>query len=175
MSSCRGRDSDMWLWSIWVKTPKLNNSDILIASACLSHVNRDIFETLSNGKQTLLACPEKEPASYYGKIASIIKSSRPKTVTVATIDGSPHCFQLHAAVNEAVYILGENISRKHYVVVDGEKLIEISPDSVRVARYLHLVERLVNTHPEILEELKKHSLEYIDSLRVERNQKKSNL
>ncbi len=155
----------MWLWSTWVKTPKLNNSDILIVSACLTHVNRELFEELSNNKQTLLACPEREPAAYYGKIASIIKSSKPRTITVATIDGSPHCFQLHAAINEAIYILGKEVVRKHYVVVDGKKLVEISPNSIRIARYLHLVEKLINMYPKILEELKEHSLEYIESIK----------
>jgi hypothetical protein len=77
-----------------------------------------------------------------------------------TIDGSPHCFQLHAAVNEAEYILGEKLNKRHYVVVDGRDLHEISPDTVRVARYLHLVEKLVRERPEILAELEKHSLEY---------------
>ncbi|MCS7112152.1 MAG: 4Fe-4S ferredoxin [Ignisphaera sp.] len=171
MNSCKHSDLCMWLWSVWVKTPKLNNNDILIVSACLPYVNREIYENLSNRKQTLFACPEREPASYYGKIASIIKSSKPRTITVATIDGSPHCFQLHAAVNEAVYITGEEVDRKHYVIVDGEKIVEISPDSVRVARYLHLVEKLINAHPEILEELKKHSLEYIESLKNRRELK----
>ncbi|MEM0005763.1 MAG: 4Fe-4S ferredoxin [Ignisphaera sp.] len=165
MDTCKHFDNSMWLWSIWVKTPKLNNSDILIASACLPHVNRELFEKLSNGKQVLFACPERESVAYYGKVASIIKSSKPKTITVVTIDGSPHCFQLHAAVNEAVYITGENIIKKHYVVVDGEKFIEVSPNSIRVARYLHLVEKLINMYPEILDELRKHSLEYIDSLK----------
>lgn len=168
MSMCGRSNYDMWLWSVWVKTLKLNNSDILIASACLPHVNGELFEKLSNGKQVLFACPERESAAYYGKIASIIKSSRPKTITVATIDGSPHCFQLHAAVNEAVYIAGEDIVKKHYVIVDGEKLVEISPNSIRVARYLHLVEKLISMYPEILDELKKHSLEYIDSLKNKR-------
>ncbi|MEM2221354.1 MAG: 4Fe-4S ferredoxin, partial [Ignisphaera sp.] len=77
MDTCKHFDNSMWLWSIWVKTPKLNNSDILIASACLPHVNRELFEKLSNGKQVLFACPERESVAYYGKVASIIKSSKP--------------------------------------------------------------------------------------------------
>lgn len=167
MDRCEYCDLDMWLWSTWVKTPKLANSDILIVSACLPHVNKALFERLSNNKQVLFACPEREPAAYYGKIASIIRSSRPRSITVVTVDGSPHCFQLHAAVNEAVYIVGGGVAKKHYVVVDGEKLVEISPNSVRVARYLHLVEKLIGMHPEILGELKEHSLEYLQSLKDE--------
>ncbi len=156
--------NDMWVWSTWVKTPLLKGRDLVIASACLRFINNDVLEKLGRGKVVLFACPEREHPALYGKIASIIRSSKPRTITVVTVDGSPHCFQLHAAVNEAEYILGEKIDKKHYVVVDGKELHEISPDAVRVARYLHLVERLVKENPKILEELKKHSLEYIQSI-----------
>ncbi|MEM3685411.1 MAG: hypothetical protein QXT39_07090 [Conexivisphaerales archaeon] len=159
---------ESWLWSTWVKTPCLRG-DLLIVSACLRNINSRIVEEMAKGKTVLYACPEREHPALYGKIASIVRSSKPKSITVVTVDGSPHCFQLHAAVNEAEYILGEKIYRKHYVVVNGEKLIEISPDAVRVARYLHLVDKLLKRSPEILEELKQHSLEYKKSLELEQH------
>ena len=149
-----------WVWSTWVKAPILQGKDLLIASACLPIVNPELFRKLAEGKTVLLACPEREPPTHYGKIASIIRSSRPRSVTVVTIEGSPHCYTLHASVNEAEYILGEKVNKKHYVVVDGKELVEISPDAVRVARYLHLVDKLLKEKPEILKELEKHSLEY---------------
>lgn len=149
------------LWAIWVKAPPLRGADILVASACLPHVNREVFENLSAGRVVLLACPEAEGAAYYGKIASIIRSSKPRSLVVVTVDGSPHCFALHASVNEAEYILGE---RKHYVLLNAKELKEISPDAVRVARYLSLVEELVKAHPQILEKLKELSLEYRSAL-----------
>lgn len=160
---------ESWLWSTWVKTPCLRG-DLLIISACLRNINSRIVEELAKGKTVLYACPEREHPALYGKIASIVRSSKPKSITVVTVDGSPHCFQLHAAVNEAEYILGEKIERKHYVVVDGEKLVEISPDAVRVARYLHLVDELVKTNREVLKKLEMHSLEYRKALEIERKQ-----
>ena len=152
------------LVKIWVKAPILKNADLLIVSKCLQWVNPEIFKELSEGRVTLTYCPEEEPQLAYGKIASIVRSSRPKSITVVTIDGSPHCFTLHAAVNEAAYILGEKIPRKHYVVLDAEKLVEISPEAVRIARYLSLVEELIKKNMWILQELKKHSLEYKKAL-----------
>ncbi|WP_440059432.1 4Fe-4S ferredoxin [Thermogladius sp. 4427co] len=149
-----------WIWSTWVKTTLLKGAEILIASACLPIVNPRLFEELSKGKVVLLACPERESAAYYGKIASMIRSVKPKKITVVTIDGSPHCFALQASVNEAEYILGERVEREHYVVLDGEELKKISPDAVRIARYLSLVNKLITQHPEVLEELSRHSLEY---------------
>jgi len=152
--------NDMWMWSTWVKTPLLKGRDLVIASACLKFVNSEIMEKIERDKVVLTACPEREHPALYGKIASIVRSLKPRSITVVTIDGSPHCFQLHAAVNEAEYILGAKLNKRHYVVVDGRDLHEISPDTVRVARYLHLVEKLVRERPEILAELEKHSLEY---------------
>jgi len=149
------------LLNVWVKSPVLRNADLLIASACLPNVNKDLFEKISKGKVTLLACPEEEGPAHYGKIATIIRSSKPRTITVVTIDGSPHCFMLHASLNIAEYILGAKLSKKHYVVVDGKDLIEVSDNAVRLARYLSLINDLLNKYPEILNELRRHSLEYL--------------
>ena len=149
-----------WIWSLWVKTPTLRSADLLLSSACLPYVNPELFDRISKGKVVLLACPERENPTLYGKIASIIRSSKPKSITVVTIDGSPHCLMLHASVNEAEYILGERISKKHFVIVNGKELREISPNAVRVARYLHLVDEVLRKQPEILEKLRKLSLEY---------------
>lgn len=148
------------LLNIWVKSPLLKGTDLLIASACLPTVNKELFQKISKGKVVLLACPEEESPIHYGKIATIIRSSRPRTVTVVTIDGSPHCFTLHASINLAEYLLGTKLSKKHYVVIDGKELVEISDNAVRLARYLSIIDKVLKQHPELLNELSKHSLEY---------------
>ncbi len=152
-----------WLWSTWVKAPPLKGANILIASACLPIVNPGLFEKLSEGCAVLLACPERESPTYYGKIASMVRSSKPKSLAVVTIDGSPHCFALHASVNEAEYILGECIPREHYVVVNGNELVRISPDSIRLARYLSVIQKIIDETPGVLNNLKNLSLEYMMS------------
>jgi len=158
---CPSAGEHPWLWSIWVKAPVLRGSRLVVASACLPFVNRGLFEEIAKDSTVLLACPERESSAYYGKIASIIRSSRPREVVVVTIDGSPHCFALQASVNEAAYILGERVSKRHFVVVDGEQLVEIDPDAIRAARYLHIVDKLVREQREWVEgELSKHSLEF---------------
>ncbi len=149
-----------------MKTPILGNKNssksLYIVSACLPYVNPEIFNSLKKNNATiLLACPEREPPLHYGKIASIIRSNNPKEVIVMTIDGSPHCFTLQASVNEAEYILGEKLNKRHFVLVNGSKLAEISPDAIRVARYLHIVDKLAKNNKKFVEdELFKHSLEF---------------
>lgn len=155
-----------WLWSTWVKTPALRGADLLIASACLPVVNRDVYRRFSEGREVLLACPEKESSAYYGKIASMVRSVRPKCLTVVTIDGSPHCLALHASVNEAEYILGEPILREHYVLVNGNEVIKISPNAVRVARYLSVVNDIIATNDHMLQRLYRLSEEYRRSLQL---------
>jgi len=148
-----------WLLSMWVKTPILRDSEILLSSACLPIVDPKVFRELSKDRVTLLVCPEKEGATYYGKIASIVRSSKPRKIVVVTIDGSPHCFILHASVNETEYILGEKLEREHYVLMGG-KLKRISPDAVRIARYLGLVDETISRDPSIIDSLSKLSEEY---------------
>ncbi len=150
----------VWVWNTWVKAPILKGADLLICSACLPVVNPKLFEELSRGRTVLFACPEQENPTYYGKIASMIRSSRPRSITVVTVDGSPHCFALHASINEAEYILGERVDKEHYVVIDSTHLIKINPDAVRIARYLSIVQKLIEKIPEAVKELEKHSEEY---------------
>lgn len=157
-----------WVWNTWVKAPILKGADLLICSACLPAVSPEIFEKVSQGKTVLFACPEQESPTHYGKIASIIRSSRPRSITVVTIDGSPHCFTLHASLNEAEYILGEKVNKEHYVVVDAKELVRISPDAVRVARYLSVVQKMIEKAPEAVKELEKHSEEYRLSRQLEK-------
>lgn len=149
-----------WLWSTWVKAPTLANSDLLIVSACLPVVNPELFKHLAQNKVVLLACPERESPTHYGKIASIVRSSKPRKITVVTIDGSPHCFTLHASVNEAEYILGNKVDKEHFVVVNGRELVKISPNAVRVARYLCLVNEVLEKDPEVVRKLEALSKEY---------------
>jgi len=160
------------LLSTWVKSPQIRGAKILVASACLPYVAPQIYKRLvAEADFVLLACPEQEPATHYGKLASMIRSSKPKSITVVTIDGSPHCFALQAAVNEAEYILGEKVERKHYVVVDARELVEVKPEVIRVARYLSLVAKIVKNYPEILEELKRYSLEHRQAERLSKREK----
>lgn len=149
-----------WLWSTWVKAPTLANSDLFIVSACLPVVNPELFKQLTQNKVVLLACPERESPAHYGKIASIFRSSRPRKITVVTIDGSPHCFTLHASANEAEYILGNKVDKEHFVVVNGRELARISPNAIRVARYLSLVNEAVEKDPELVRRLEALSKEY---------------
>ncbi|HID90463.1 TPA: 4Fe-4S ferredoxin, partial [Candidatus Bathyarchaeota archaeon] len=131
------------LLRIWVKSPSLRGADILIVGECVGELDKPAYHRLSKGKVVLTFCPEADPvSSALGKLSSIIRSSAPRSISLLTVEGSPHCLTLHAALNEALYVTKCAIPTEHYVLV-GDEAVRISPDSVRVARYLHLVDRLV--------------------------------
>ncbi len=76
------------------------------------------------------------------KIASILARVKLEEVRILTVDGSPHCLQLHHAAEEALKIACSNCRLKHFVVVKGE-IIEVSRDAVKTSRYLSKVSRLL--------------------------------
>jgi len=145
----------------WVKAPPLRGARILLAAECVKNLYPDIFSQLSEGRVALTCCPEAEnPTLLMGKLASIVRCSRPAELVVVSVEGSPHCFLLHAAVNEALFDVGaRELPVRHYVVLEG-RLIEVSEEAARVARYLHIVQKAIEKCPELLEELKRYSLEH---------------
>lgn len=145
----------------WAKDPSLAGSDWLIVSGCLRRIWPRIFAEASRDRVVLSVCPEAENvAVVYGKMASMIRSGRPRSISVLTVECSPHCYTLQAAVNEAIYIAGaHDIPLSLAVCHDGE-VKPISSEAVRVARYLHLVEDLIRQSPDVLERLERMSLEH---------------
>lgn len=146
------------LLETWAKSPFLNGADVLIAGECVKDSYPEVFAERSKGKVVLTVCPEANEI-VFGKLASILTSTKPKNITVLTVECSPHCYTLHAAVNEAYYIAGVEIPRTHYVVLEG-RVYEISPNAIRLSRYLSIVEKLLKKNPNVLDDLGSHSLEY---------------
>lgn len=151
----------MKITETWVKAPPLKGARILLAAECVKNLYPEVFEELSKGRVVFTCCLEVENATLLmGKLASIIRCSKPKEIAVASIEGSPHCLLLHMAVNEALFdTQARDITVKHYVVLEGE-VVEVSEEAARIARYLHLVEEALRRCPDLLEKLKEHSLEH---------------
>ncbi len=144
----------------WVKAPFLRGASLLLIGECVQNVFPVVYERFAEGRVVLTSCPEAENSGLItGKLASILACSNPREVTVLTVDGSPHCFTLHASLNTALFVTKARVPSKHFVIVNGEA-VEVSPESVRLGRYLHLVQRCIRGCPEILEDLGRYSLEH---------------
>ena len=110
-----------------------------------------IFEQFSIGKTPVHACLEEHHMDHVGyKLASIIKYSNIKEITILTIDGSPHCYQLHAMGQDIRRHFDPEVNVSHYVIEKGE-VYEISPQTIIITRHLHRVQKLLNQKEENIE------------------------
>jgi len=149
----------MKLVETWVKAPFLKESSLLVVGECVQATFPEAYRKFEEGRVVLTSCPETENNGLIvSKLATILLCANPKDVTVLTIDGSPHCFALHAALSQALFLTKAETPSHHYVIMNG-KALEVSSESVRVGRYLHLVQKCIERCPEVLEELSRRSLE----------------
>jgi hypothetical protein len=72
------------------------------------------------------------------KLASIIARVPIEEIVVLTVDGSPHCIQLHFMMDEVEKITGKPLNVKHIVVYKGKE-VEVDRSRVKKARYLSKV------------------------------------
>lgn len=147
------------LLEVWVKAPFLRNASLLLAGECVGQVYPGLYEDFARGRIPLTVCPEAEgPGGIVAKLATILRVSNPRDLTVLTVEGSPHCLLLHASLCQALFLTGSDAKGRHYVALDGRAL-EVRPEAVRAARYLRIVDRLLAENPDALKELEELSLE----------------
>lgn len=112
---------------------------LLLIGTCMSSRFPDIVEDFKSRDgewATLSVCLEETHVNQAGfKIGSIIRYSRISRVTVLTVDGSPHCVQLHFAIEDIKRHFTPDIETAHFVVEKG-KVLEVSSASVKRARHL---------------------------------------
>lgn len=150
----------MKLIETWVKASFLKGASLLLVSECAQAVYPSVYKRFVRGRVVLTSCPEAENAEMLmGKLAAILTCSNISDLTVLTMEGSPHCLALHAAANEAMFITKAKVPFSHFVILNG-KAIQVSSESVRVARYLHLVQKCIQKCPDILEDLNSLSVEH---------------
>ncbi len=77
------------------------------------------------------------------KLSTILATAKPRDVTVLTMEGSPHCAQLHFVAEQVKHLTKSKAEVKHYVVLDENRVEEISAEAVRCARHLSEVQKLL--------------------------------
>jgi hypothetical protein len=119
------------------------NGSILLAGSCVTTGFPEIIEqqrSTDTECAVLEVCLEETHMNMAGyKLASIVKYSGIRRVTVLTIDGSPHCTQLHHAVEDIKNHFAPEIEAVHYVIEKG-RTHRISPEAVKRARHLSKIE-----------------------------------
>lgn len=118
---------------------------ILIYGSCVEVEYPHFYEKYSQGRVPLKVCLEKDHMNMVGfKVASIIARVNLDEIIILTVDGSPHCVQLHMMVEEVEKITGKKgkLNVRHIVIENG-KDIEVNPTCIKVARYLTKIQRLM--------------------------------
>jgi len=115
---------------------------ILLIGECIPNEHGELVEKYLEKYAALSVCLEREHFNMVSlKLASILARIPISEIIVLTVDGSPHCIQLHFVIEEVEKIMNRKFNVKHQVIYKG-KIFEIERESVKTARYLNKVEKL---------------------------------
>ena len=118
---------------------------LLLIGSCMDRFPEIVndFAQRDGGYMTLSACMEEIHVNQAGfKIASIVRYANISNVIVLTVDGSPHCVQLHYVLEDIRRHFTPELTVKHYVVEKG-KVYEISPEAVKNSRHLSKIQMMI--------------------------------
>ncbi len=102
------------------------------------------FSERDGGSAVLHVCLEEMHVNQVGfKIASMVRYAQLSSVTALTIDGSPHCVQLHYVIEDIKRHFTSEIETHHFVVENGI-VSEISPDAVKRSRHLSKIQSMID-------------------------------
>ena len=117
---------------------------VLIYGSCIKEEYPEILEKFREKYVLLSVCLEKEHMNMVGfKLLGMMKRCQPEEIIILTVDGSPHCVQLHFTIEECSKILEEFKERIVHLVIENGKIRKISPETVKICRYLTKVERIL--------------------------------
>ncbi len=118
---------------------------LLVYSSCLDLEAPWVAGEAAPGAPAASVCMEAEHLNVVAlKIASIMARVDLEELSILTVDGSPHCLQLHHAAEEAARISGFSGRLRHMIFRRG-KVEEVSREAVKAARYLSKVQRMMPT------------------------------
>jgi hypothetical protein len=118
---------------------------LLLIGSCIDRYPEIVKEfSKRDGVHAVLhVCFEETHVNQAGfKIGSIVKYSRISEITALTVDGSPHCVQLHYVIDDVKRHFAPEIETKHFVVEKG-KVHEISSKAVKISRHLSKIQKML--------------------------------
>ncbi len=122
-----------------------NKGKLLLVGSCMDRFPEIVkeFSERDGGQAVLHVCLEETHVNQAGfKIGSIVKYSSISEITALTVDGSPHCVQLHYVIDDVKRHFAPEIETKHFVVEKG-KVHEISTDAVKRSRHLSKIQKML--------------------------------
>ncbi len=114
---------------------------ILLYGTCLEKEHPEILKTFHVDSR-LAFCPEREHINMaFYKLMAIMSVAR--SLAVITVDGSPHCVQLHYIADEILHYSSANYEVEHFIINKG-KTVKISNNAVKISRYLYRIQKLLS-------------------------------
>ncbi len=119
----------------------VRGKSILLYGKCVEEEHPDILKNFENYSK-LSFCPEREHINMlFYKLMAVMSGAR--DLTVLTVDGSPHCVQMHYIADDVLRYSEKKFSVKHLVINKG-RVVEISQDAIKTSRYLYKIQTLLN-------------------------------
>ena len=120
----------------------MNKKKLLLYGTCMAEKYPNIIEEYVEGRVALAVCLERDHMNMIAfKLATMVKSANLEEISVITVDGSPHCVQLHQAVSE-VNRLFDDPPSTHYYVVEHGKIHEVDAKIIKTSRFLSKISKL---------------------------------
>ena len=116
---------------------------LVIVGSCLESVQQKAYKELTKiSKNIFDVCLESTHVNMViTKLIGMLCRVKVKKVVFATVDGSPHCTQLHYIENEIQKAMNLNdVEFMHYVAVD-DKLQKITQETILSSKLLHKIEK----------------------------------
>ena len=121
----------------------MNKKKLLLYGTCMAEKHPNVLNEYAEGRVALAVCLERDHMNMIAfKLATMVMSAKLEEIAVLTVDGSPHCVQLHQAVSEVNKLFDEPPST-HYFVVEHGKTHDIDAKTVKTSRFLSKISKLV--------------------------------
>ncbi|MFX1518866.1 MAG: 4Fe-4S ferredoxin [Promethearchaeota archaeon] len=121
----------------------MNKKKLLLYGTCIADKYPKTLEDYSEGRVALSVCLERDHMNMIAfKLATMVKSAKLEEIIVLTVDGSPHCVQLHHAVSEVNRLFDVPPSTRYFVVEHG-KIQEVDVKTVKTSRFLSKISKLL--------------------------------
>jgi len=115
---------------------KYFKDQFLLIGTCVENMHPEVLKKFtSKWKNVLSICLEIEHYNkMVAKLFDILGTGNVKKIGFLTVNGSPHCVQVHFASKYLKRGLNKEVIFEHYVVSDDGKVFSVSMDEINESR-----------------------------------------
>jgi len=116
----------------------------LLVGSCVLEEHTEVAKEYAKDRVCLHICLEAFHMNMAEtKLACVVQLHQPAELLVLTVDGSPHCLQLHVIAEDLRRYFNLSLEVKHVVIEHGHPYA-ISEAAVKTARHLHSIQQLLD-------------------------------